>query len=280
MEENKNNVQEVQNEVNANQQEINAQQVENTVANVNQNTTEQPVQETAKVEQQKSNSKIILIVIAAIVIILVVVVLVFMLGGNKKPNPTPGGTPTQQSQIEKKVHIIEGTRYLAEITNNKSTVTDLEAALYIYEDDNEPLRSIRKDIKSLGIGESTYVELEIDGLEDKRYEVVINNEKDSNTNDVFTKQVELKHQKENGDIIFTLKNNSTQTINVIEFEVLYYKDNKIIKYNTLGYNNLEASRMLGDTIYTPQDKNGKKLDFDKYELIVRAYNQNNENVVD
>jgi hypothetical protein len=272
MEENKN---EMQNEVSVQTQSENVQSLENQnlveKPATNQTVTEHKDENQVTSNQKKSNSKIlIIVVIVAVVAIGIVLFLAF--GGNKKPTPGTTDNPSQKSEITKTVHKIEGNKYLVEIKNNKSSIIDLDVTMYIYGEKKEILNSIQKKIKSLGIGQSTYIELDYNGYEENEYEVVIENEKNSNSSNVFTKQLELNHKKQENDIEFTLKNNSTSKVNIIDFEVIYYQNNKIVKYNTFGYDTLEASQMIGDTIYTPQDENGDTINYDKYDITFRAYN--------
>jgi hypothetical protein len=58
----------------------------------------------------------------------------------------------------------------------------------------------------------------------------------------------------------------------IEMIITTLKNNEIVKYKTLGYNDLEAGQKIADLIYTPTYDNGEEIVFDKYEITFRAYN--------
>lgn len=253
--------------------EENKNEIQNNV-NVDIQTNEAPQQNNSNTPNEKKDKvdikKIIIVVIVVVAIIGLVLFLVLKKGD--EPTPTPGGDLTQKSEISKKVYKINDLKYLVEIKNNKSSVVDLDVSLYIYGENKEVLNYTQKNIKALGIGETSYLVLDYAGYENNEYEVKIENEVESDTSKVFTKQLVLEHKNVENEIDFTLKNNSTSKVDIINFEVIYFKNNEIVKYKTLGYNDLEAGQKIADLIYTPTYDNGEEIDFDKYEITFRAYN--------
>ena len=223
-------------------------------------------------DKKPVNKKPIIIVIALVIIIaLVLVVILITKKEEEKPN-IPVDNITNKSEITKNIHKLDEQKYLVEIKNNKSNLVNLDVLVYVYDENKEVLNSINKTIEYLEIGNSSYIEIEYEENTNKEYEIVIEKEEESDSSKSFTKQMEFNHKKLENDIEFTLKNNSKVDVEKIIFEIVYYKDDKIIEYNTVGYNNLSSQQMIGDILYTPQDENENKIDFDKYEITFMAYN--------
>lgn len=223
-------------------------------------------------DKKPVNKKPIIIVIAlAIIIAQVLVVILITKKEEEKPN-IPVDNITNKSEITKNIHKLDEQKYLVEIKNNKSNLVNLDVLVYVYDENKEVLNSINKTIEYLEIGNSSYIEIEYEENTNKEYEIVIEKEEESDSSKSFTKQMEFNHKKLENDIEFTLKNNSKVDVEKIIFEIVYYKDDKIIEYNTVGYNNLSSQQMIGDILYTPQDENENKIDFDKYEITFMAYN--------
>ena len=223
-------------------------------------------------DKKPENKKPIIIIIAlVIIIILSLVIILITKKDDKKPN-IPEDNITNKSEITKSIHKLDEKNYLVEIKNNKSNLVNLDVSVYTYNENKEILNSTSKTIEYLEIGNSSYIEIEYDENENNEYEIVIEKEEESDSGKSFTKQMEFNHEQLENNIKFTLKNNSKVDVEKIIFEIVYYKDNKIIKYNTVGYNNLLSEQMIGDILYTPQDENGNEIDFDKYEITFMAYN--------
>ena len=223
-------------------------------------------------DKKPVNKKPIIIVIALVIIIaLVLVVILITKKEEEKPN-IPVDNITNKSEITKNIHKLDEQKYLVEIKNNKSNLVNFDVSVYVYDENKEILSSINKTIEYLEIGNSSYIEIEYEENTNKEYEIVIEKEEESDSSKSFTKQMEFNHKKLENDIEFTLKNNSKVDVEKIIFEIVYYKDDKIIEYNTVGYNNLSSQQMIGDILYTPQDENENKIDFDKYEITFMAYN--------
>ena len=223
-------------------------------------------------DKKPVNKKPIIIVIALVITIaLVLVVILITKKEEEKPN-IPVDNITNKSEITKNIHKLDEQKYLVEIKNNKSNLVNFDVSVYVYDENKEILSSINKTIEYLEIGNSSYIEIEYEENTNKEYEIVIEKEEESDSSKSFTKQMEFTHKKLENDIEFTLKNNSKVDVEKIIFEIVYYKDDKIIEYNTVGYNNLSSQQMIGDILYTPQDENENKIDFDKYEITFMAYN--------
>ena len=223
-------------------------------------------------DKKPVNKKPIIIVIALVIIIaLVLVVILITKKEEEKPN-IPVDNITNKSEITKNIHKLDEQKYLVEIKNNKSNLVNLDVSVYVYDENKEILNSINKTIEYLEIGNSSYIEIEYEENTNKEYEIVIEKEEESDSSKSFTKQMEFNHKKLENDIEFTLKNNSKVDVEKIIFEIVYYKDDKIIEYNTVGYNNLSSQQMIVDILYTTQDKNENKIYFDKYEITFMAYN--------
>lgn len=250
------------------QETANIQQTTNTTSEVvANNTVENATQNTNK---NKKPPVTIIAIIVGVILVVAGVLCVCFIGKDKPDNPTP---PTEnQSKLNTSVSILNEKEYLVKITNNKSDILDINASLNIKDENGNIVKSTSKEIYALGIGESSYFLLDYTGFEDKKYEVVIDSEEKSDSSKVFTKQMEFNVEKKENHLEFTMKNNSTSKVEKIDFEIVYYSNDKVIKYNSFGYSNLEAGQMLMDTIYAPVGENGDTISYDNYELIYKAYN--------
>lgn len=213
--------------------------------------------------------KIIVIAIVVLVIITVILVIVLLKKENETSNPSQEPGLIQKSEITKTVHKIEG-KYLIQITNNKSQTLDLKVKFNILDEGKRIIQSIDKEIKSLDIGKSSYIEFDATNYENNKYEVVIVEEMISNNNGA--NQTEIDYEVVEKNIMFKVKNNSNKKIENLSFEVIYIKNDKIINYKEIGYNGLESNETISDIINTPKNENGEPIEYDKYDITFRAYN--------
>lgn len=109
------------------------------------------------------------------------------------------------------------------------------------------------------------------------YEIELVSSKTNYTNYENDIKISENNNEEEKSITFNVKNNSKNTIEYIELAILFYKNNKLISYDSEYIFKLAANKEAQIEFLYPYDDNFNVLDFDNYEIKVNeACSYNNE----
>ena len=231
--------------------------------------------QTPQPTENKSN-KNNLLVIVGIVVALVAVILVIVLVV-KPGEGTPGGGGTvnpEEQKITINGNIINEDKVLVKLESSKVDTYDVVFELTIYDENKEIIRVFEETAHAVSSKKTTYHIVDTSGVlkDNYTYEIKTKEELKKDSSKIFNSKISHEDKKLENSIEIKIKNDANQVIDSVQVSAVYFNAKEVVGYTTQFISEFPATSSIIETVYVPTDESGELIKFDKYEIIINAYN--------
>ena len=85
-------------------------------------------------------------------------------------------------------------------------------------------------------------------------------------------KISHEDKKLENSIEIKIKNDANQVIDSVQVSAVYFNAKEVVGYTTQFISEFPATSSIIETVYVPTDESGELIKFDKYEIIINAYN--------
>lgn len=164
---------------------------------------------------------------------------------------------------------------ILKVTNNNDiTLSDINIDLIFYDGENKPIKIDSGEISVFPLKSDYYITFEETPKNFERYEILISpmsvyEYKVRNKYNDLKEYIEISTKDNKDGVEIKIKNNYDKDVDVVYFQILYYKENNVINAETYGMWDLKKNKSEKEIIYTNlYDENTyEDIEYDKYEIV-------------